>query len=250
MEFEFQSEIPAEHATVIPKQYAGLYAKSEDGKSFRMDEMLSKRLDTSGLTSALDKERKANREKDKALGAYSKLGKTPEEIAEKIAALEKSGGEGADVAKRIEKLKAEMVQAHQAELEKERGVSTKMRASLDKHLIDAEATAALAEAKGTPVLLLPHVRSQVKVFEEDGQFVARVVDKEGDPRTNGKTGGYMTIKELVAEMKKSPDYAPAFAAAGTSGGGKQPGSSSNSGGMPGSMTPTQKIARGLENRQK
>ena len=44
-------------------------------------------------------------------------------------------------------------------------------------LVENEATAAVAEAKGIPDLLLPFIRDQVKVVEEDGEFKVFVVDK-------------------------------------------------------------------------
>lgn len=239
MEFDFLPEY--ETPDVIPKEFQPLYAKGEDGK-LRIHAALAKKLDVSGLQGALKKEREANREAAKALGAYKALG-TPEEIQAKVDAARDAGDEAG--AKRWEKMKAELVAGHEKEkstLAKERD---ELRGSLDRYLVDSEATSALAELKGSPKLLLPHVRTHVKVMKEGDGYVARVVDKDGDPRVNSQ-GLPLTIKDLVGEMKKSPDYAMAFEASGNSGGGKRPG---NSGGTPGgSMSSLDKIKAGLGKR--
>ena len=234
--FEFEAEL--ESLEKVPSQYQGLYVKDEAAGKFNLDPELAKRLDTSGLTTALDKERKASREAAKTLSSYQKFGKL-EEIQARLEAAEKGSGVN------VEKLKADMLAAHTAELSERDGSIQKMRSSLERHLIDAEAATALSEHKGSSMLLLPHVRDRVKVVEENGEFVARVVDAEGDPRGNGK-GGFMSIKDLVVELKKNPEFARAFESSGTSGGGTRPGG--NKGGTPGSMSATEKIAAGLAGR--
>jgi hypothetical protein len=124
-----------------------------------------------------------------------------------------------------------------------------MKTSLKKHMIESEARAVIAELKGSPELLLPHVREQCQLLEEDGAFVVRVVDKEGDPRSDGK-GGWMDIKALVAEMKASQAYGRAFESSGKQGSGTQPGTGNKSGGgSDAKLSPVQKIAKGLAERQ-
>ena len=96
-------------------------------------------------------------------------------------------------------------------------------ARLERRLIDADATAAIAAAKGVPALLLPHVRASVKVIEEDGDFKVQVVDAQGNPRVNGK-GEFLSIADLVGEMRQSDVYGRAFEPTGTTGGGATGGS--------------------------
>jgi hypothetical protein len=252
-DFNWQASLDAIDAddsdtkAIVPKHAVGLYVKGDDGK-FSLDADLAKRLDTKGLTSALDKERKSNRDLNKLVSEYQKHGK-PEELAAKLDELQKAAeGKGDQkAADKFEKLRQDMLQAHSKELEAEKGKSTAMRQTVEKYLIDSEANAALSELKGNTKLLLPHIRSSVKVFEENGQYIARVVDSSGEPRGDGK-GGYMTVRDLVAEMRKSSDFAPAFAASGTSGSGMRPGT--GSGGKPGAenLTPLQKIQRGLDKK--
>ena len=68
-------------------------------------------------------------------------------------------------------------------------------------LVENNATNAVVDAKGVPELLMPFIKGQVKVIEEDGSFNVYVVDPQGDRRYSGITGQPMNIKELVMEMK-------------------------------------------------
>lgn len=113
----------------------------------------------------------------------------------------------------------------QADLESATAREQKLRASIDRYLIQAEATAALAQHGGIPELLLPHVIGQIKVLEEGDQFVARVVDKDGTPRIADVKGTPFSIANLVAEMRENPIFAPAFKAS-RAGGSGAPGESS------------------------
>jgi hypothetical protein len=94
---------------------------------------------------------------------------------------------------------------------------------VERYLIDAQATAAIAEAKGVPALLLPHVKQAVKVVEEDGDYKVRVVDAAGNPRVNAK-GEYLSIADLVSEMRQSEVFGRAFEGTGHSGSGAGQGS--------------------------
>lgn len=234
--FEFDAEL--ESLENVPKQYQGLYTKSAEGK-YAIDAELGKKLDTSGLNSALVKERTSVKELKAQLGGYSKLGKV-EELQQRLEA----AGAGD---KQYEKLKKDLETSHAAQLQERDEVTTRMRKALDTHLVDGQAAAAIAEAKGSSVLLLPHVRAHVRVVEESGEFVTRVVDAEGEPRMNGK-GGYMTPADLVAELKKKSEFAPAFASSGASGGGMPPGKGGSGNGA-GNLTGMQKISMGLKNQR-
>lgn len=94
-----------------------------------------------------------------------------------------------------------------------------LRSALERRLVDAEATAALAAAKGKTKVLLPHIKASVKVVEEDGEFVVQVVDSKGNPRIGDAKGNLMTISQLVEELKSDPEFAQNFEGTGSSGGG-------------------------------
>ena len=104
-----------------------------------------------------------------------------------------------------------------------------MKATLEARLVDAEATRAITELKGVPGLLLPHVQRNVKVVEEDGEYRAAVTDARGEPRVDAR-GEYVSIRDLVAEMRDSDVFARAFDASGVGGGGAPPNSRSAGGG--------------------
>lgn len=245
MPFEFQ--VALETLDEVPQNFRGLYSAGDSG--FVLEPNLAKKLDVSGLTTALDKERKNNKAKDEMIKGWKALGETPEVIQQKIKDLEEAATATKDGKVNWDKMKAELENGHKVALTAAEARVSGMRKALEAHLVDAEATKEISDAKGASALLLPHVRSQVKVIEENGKYVVRIVDGDGDPRGDGK-GGFMTIKDLVAEMKTSEQFGRAFDATGAAGSGKRPGSG---GGRPqgGSttLTSTQKIAQGLNNRK-
>ena len=93
-----------------------------------------------------------------------------------------------------------------------------MKGTLESYLVDAAAMEAITENGGRPKLLLPHVKSAVKVIEEDEKFHVRVVGPDGSPRMNSK-GEFLGIKDFVKELREIDDYAPAFNGTGTTGSG-------------------------------
>lgn len=103
--------------------------------------------------------------------------------------------------------------AHNKELQKEKDRNNRIFASLDKQLIENTSLAALNEANVIPTkvkLLMPHIKSQLKVIEVDGDFVARVVGSDGKVRY--QNGSEMTIAQLVAELKADDAFSDCFKA--------------------------------------
>ena len=191
----------------------------QDGDKFRLD--LDGYEDPTGLKSALDKERTAARDAVAQAKAWKQLGKTPEEIQALVDAQAQAERDKLTKAGEWDKLKLQMTEQHQAELAKRDDSNKAMRGQLEKHLVDAAAATALAAAEGSPELLLPHVKSKVKVIEESGEFAVRIVDAKGDPRVNTK-GEFLSMADLVGEMRQNPVYAPGFKAPNASGGGARP----------------------------
>lgn len=177
--------------------------------------------DTGALKGALQKERKAREDAEKQIKKWQRLGKTDEEIAALLEDQEKKAQTDAERKGEWEKLRTQMNEKHQAELAKKDEAVGSMRKALERHLVDAAATAAIASADGVPDLLLPHVQRHVKVIEEDGEFTVKVVDAKGDPRVNGK-GEPLTISDLVSEMRQSEIFGRAFKGDGKSGSGTPP----------------------------
>lgn len=131
------------------------------------------------------------------------------------------------------------------------GKVSKMSTSLEKYLVGQQANAALAKAKGSTDLLLPVIRPQVKVVQEGEDYVVRVVDKEGNVRTDGK-GGFLDIEGLVAEMKTQTNYARAFESDAGGGSGARAATKVAQTRVVtdrDKMTPNEKIAAGLKKGQ-
>jgi hypothetical protein len=174
--------------------------------------------DTSGLKSALAKERKLAGELEKQTKRWATLGKTPDEIEQMLEAQAQLEADKAAKAGEWDKLRAQMNDKHALDLRTKDETITAMRKRLEAELVDAKAVAAIAAAKGVPELLLPHVQRHVKV---DEHFNVNVVDAKGDPRVNGK-GEPLSIFDLIAEMKATEIYGRAFEGSGQSGSGTRP----------------------------
>jgi hypothetical protein len=109
----------------------------------------------------------------------------------------------------------------------------KLRKAVQTNIVDREAMAAIAAVKGNARLLTPHVRSVMKVVEEDGELHARVVDALGNVRYRASDGLPMTAHDLAMEFKRDPDFTGSFEGSGSSGSGalsRGSGSGSPSGG--------------------
>lgn len=250
MSFEFAPTLDA--LDNVPEGFRGLYVKGDTG-GFSIHPDFTAHI--GGLTSALDKERKNAKVVNQQLQSWQKLnlGATPEELQTKFQELTEAATKGKEGATNWEKMKADLEKGHTLALStKDKAVDT-MRTTLERHLIDNVAITALTDAKGSAALLLPHVRTQVKVIQDGENYIVRVVDKDGDPRGDGK-GGYMSIKDLVAEMKTSTDFGRAFEASGHTGSGKPPASSKSgkeggAGRDTNDLSPIQKISLGLSKGQ-
>jgi hypothetical protein len=190
--------------------------------------------DTAPLKKSLESARRVERDIKKKIEAWEKLGKTPEEIAEMLAKLEDDVHQKAIKDGDWEAAKKQMLEKHDKEMDKLRqqlGLKDSeivtLRSSIEKGMLEREATQAITAEKGKAVLLMPHVTKYAKVLVEDGRTEIQVVDDKGQPRFNGK-GDPMTLLELVAEMRLSDTYGQAFEGTGSSGSGSPPQGGPNS----------------------
>lgn len=181
--------------------------------------------DVSGLKSALGKERTTREglekqvvkfkdlDPDKALAALTELEELkkldPASEADKIANT------------KFEAAKSQLLDKHQGEI---KGLSDRngfLSGTIDGLVREQRATAAIANAKGSVDLLLPHVLKNTRTVEKDGKFAVEVIDAAGNIRIADGQGNAMTIDDLVAEMRKTETYARAFDGDGHTGSGKQ-----------------------------
>lgn len=180
--------------------------------------------DTSGLRSAIGRLRGEIRDLKRDAKGFDGL--DPEkarDALERIEELEKGGkGDEEAVKQRLESLRRQLVEAHQQEVSTLQSENGELGEALNGALIDTTVTAAL-NGKGSVDLLLPVVRRNVRVMQDDsGSRVARVFDKEGNElisRKAGSNGAPMDVGEYVESLRSDARYAPAFDGSGPAGGG-------------------------------
>lgn len=225
MEWDFSAnqEIDEDTLGKAPEGFRGAYAKGDDGK-YRIADTHRPFVDAiTGLGTALKNERGVSRtlkgQKDVATVLKEGLGfETVEEAKARLDELTTQVAQASKVDPA--KIKADIQKTFDADIAKKDGQLTAMRGTLQRYLVDNAAVTALAEAKGNSKLLMPLIREQVEVVEDGDDYVVRVKDGAGDYRGNGK-GGFMSVEDLVAEMKASKDFAGAFESSNLGGSGSQ-----------------------------
>jgi len=149
----------------------------------------------------------------------------------------------------MDKIKAESQRLLDEAVAVEVAKTGKMQGALERYLVGQAASNAIADAKGSRELLLPIVKNSVKVVQDGEDFVVRVVDNDGDFRSNG-AGGWMGVEALVAELKTNEIYARAFESEAPAGTGAKPGAAQQKAPRPtAELTPAQKITQGLNKGQ-
>jgi hypothetical protein len=238
MEFDFSKNSAVQSLDGVPETYRGLYTEDADG-GFKIADNAKGLVEAyTGVNKALKEQTGKNKSlQDEAVQrrlttkAFKELaeslGLEGEDVAEVIKAhiseLTEQVKGGKELKINLDKIKADHQKRLDEALGTERSNTDKMRQSLEKYLVGREAVAAIAAAKGSPELLLSIIKDKVKVVQDGEDFVARVVDDAGDIRSDGK-GGFMTVADLVTEMKTLPAYARAFESETAGGTGKTAGS--------------------------
>jgi len=271
MEFDFEKNATVESIDTVPEQYRGLYIEITEGdntgKFGVADHAKGIVKSYIGVNQSLNKARGDKKSASDesatrrlALNAFdelvSDLGLEPGEEGELAEVLKAHIAELTDKVKGGKQIKIDLDKVkkeYEAKQSEAIGVKdaeiTELRGDLHATKVSDVATAAITEAKGSVELLKPIVERACKVVKEEGRYVVRVVDAQGDFRSDG-SGGWMGVKELVAELKASDSYARAFDSEAPGGTGSKPGSMKQT---PGRQTPemtsTQKIAQGLKKGQ-
>jgi len=175
-----------------------------------------------GLKTALSSERTSRETLERQVAAFKDI--DPDKARDAI----KKVGEMKDwkpddkVREQMEAIKTQLLEKHKGEIADKDSTVASLTKQLEKNMITATATQAIAGLRGSTELLLPHVERSTRMRQtDDGQFVVEVVGSDGNPRISPASGSTapMTIDELVAEMKNNDTFAPAFAGSGASGSG-------------------------------
>lgn len=126
-------------------------------------------------------------------------------------------------------LKKQLVENHQKELGARDGKIGKLTKALERRLIQAELTKAIAAKKGDPELLLPYAERFARTKETDDDYEAFLVDQAGNPRYSDGQATPMTFDAFV-EQELMTKFPRAFEGTGSSGGGA-PKSNAGGGGV-------------------
>jgi hypothetical protein len=223
MTFKFGENETVADLEVVDENLRPFYVKNEGSEAFTIREDLqgvAKAWD--GINNANASIRKENKNLSTGkidLAGLSEYGTTPAEILETFKtrtkemndALEKKEGHV-----NPEKIRVEMKKAHTAELEEVNKRAGSYKEQLYNTLVTNEAMKAISEHKGNADLLLGFVTKSVVMKDVDGRLEPWVIDEDGDRRMGG-AGSYMTVPELVKNMKGEKKYAALFDADVTNG---------------------------------
>lgn len=228
--FEDNAELPeAEFESKVPSDFRFAYTKGDNGVYKLNDQYAAatKLIDGRGRTLKQTKatnqsvglESKTRREQLEKWVAETGF-ESPEDAKAKLAELNEKIASKASI--KPEEVRAAIEKEFTDKLAKAEGEKTAMFGTLEKHLRDKDALAALAEHKGNAKLLMPVILAQTKVVQgDDGEYFTAVLNAKGEIRA-GSDGGPLPISKLVAEMKEDKEFAAAFEGTQKSGGGADP----------------------------
>lgn len=254
--FNIIANAQVDDISIVPEDFRPLYAQAEDGTYKHNDAMGPVIKAIGGMQTVNGKLRTDVDKLTKGavkLDALKDWGDTPEAIAEtvktKMAELEAAAKGTSKID--VEKVRREIMATAEAKVAEAEAKNGKMKSSLERYLINASATSAIAAEKGDAELLMPFVQQHVRVVTEGDDYRAVVVDAQGNTRLNPATGQEMTINDLVKEFKGSQKYARLFESESASGGGAQPRPGAGAGGgmQQPARTSLQKISQGLAARR-
>jgi uncharacterized 2Fe-2S/4Fe-4S cluster protein (DUF4445 family) len=218
----------AETDTVIDESFVEDDVKDTDKSTVAVD---TTELDRT--RKALEKANREAQDRRLELKEWKELQVDPAKVRQLLDEQRKADVKRKEDEGRYRELLNDVETATQSEIQKIRDEAdekvVKMQGSIEKYFVEKTVAESLAAEGASQKLLGKHVRDQVKVVERDGEYQTVVVDKDGEPRLV-RGGGFMTVADLISEMKKDDDFARAFPAPKTSGSGT--GDSSNKGSRP------------------
>jgi len=169
----------------------------------------------------------ANKEAHKyreRLKAYQEFG-DPEELAQRLQEIEEASEQQAAISedqisrKELDKLRQRLTQESEQKVRQKDEEIKEMRSKLEQTVLLSQAETIIRKYDGKPELgLLDQVKKAAKVIEDNGRYVVRVVDEDGDPVFNDK-GEYASLEDYVQELREHSVFGDAFGAPKRSGGG-------------------------------
>lgn len=182
--------------------------------------------DTTNLKNSLSAERTAREKAESKLNQFEgidpKKARSALQRVEKLADIDPEKEADRIAQEKFEAMKEQLVEHHTAEVEGLNAKLSKTTSQLEGQMIEAAATKAITDAKGSPALLLPIVKGRTKMRElDDGQFVVDVFTEQGKQAMDSQ-GNAWSISDLVSDLKASEQFGRAFDGTGRTGGGTPP----------------------------
>lgn len=267
MEFFFEQNAELDNLDGVPNEFKPFYAQGQDGKFKVAEAFMATATTIDGLRknfkSAQENLTRANGEsmqRRQALEAWAaKAGvASPDELGTRLDQMTRDLTEGKKI--NPDTIRQELQGQFQTQVDTAKAERDEMEGSLKEYLLDSQAMASIAEHKGNPTLLMPHIRSQAKVMKDPvtNKYRAVATNDRGEPLPD-TDGGWMGIGKLVERLKANKDYAVCFTVTAPSGGGTppnggrqtnfqpvNPGSQNQNGGN--ERSPMDKISAGLQKR--
>lgn len=273
-DFNFTDNQTVENLDTVPEKFRGVYeeiSEGDDAGKFTISEKAKPLVEAyTGVSSSLDKARADKKKASDESASRRVTQKRVEEfireqlgvedideedplntLQDQVRTLMEGAKNGKELKINLDKMKADFQKRQDEAVGLKDQEISKLRGDLFQTKVSDVGARSITGEKGSIELLLPIVEKQCKVIEDDGKYVVRVVDGQGDFRSDGK-GGWMTVADLVKEMKSDARYAQAFESEAPSGSGSDPNSGKLPGGGRKSDSPKSsidKIKSGLDKRR-
>ncbi len=161
MDFEFN---PVDSLDKVPEQFRAIYTEGSDGKFVPAEAHRGVVEAVTGLNRSLKAARlEAKGRTAVDLSPLADFGATPEEIKtainEKLTSLQNELAKGGEAKLNLDKVRQELADAHAKDLKKAGARAEALQNQLYGLLVENSATAAVAELKGVPELLLPFIKN-------------------------------------------------------------------------------------------
>jgi hypothetical protein len=199
----------------IPEAARGAYVE-KDGK-FHLDFDVP---DVTGLKRALESERGLNKAAKDKVAAWEKLGKSPEEIDEMLAAERTKAEQALIKAGKFDEILAKKLGDAKLERDEAVGIASKREQSAlniaKTAVVNTSLATALTKAKASAEGLkaLPTlIGNRVKIeFDDNGNASSSILDTDGKPMVGSLPNGLANYDDLVKEAIK--EYPSLFEGAG------------------------------------
>lgn len=182
--------------------------------------------DTAPLKNALGRERAERALAKEKLERFEKMNVDPGELTELREMKDRLERENQLARTQFDKQFTEAADQYKNEIKVREDKVTVLERDLRKALIDDRAGMEVRLAGGTEEYLMPWIKDNSEVRLVDGKHTAVILGEDGGPRLKkgaDKATDFLSYAEYVDELKQSEKWAAAFAGAGASGSGSEPG---------------------------